>query len=129
MCPQNIFPLQSNMPSSTQIEPPEAKVILRLNAPGGDVVHEILDTPPRPCTAREIPTVDLSNLYKGNIKDLENIAREIKSAAETSGVFYIKNHGVSPEIIEEARIKSLEYAITFSAKKSRTHSTATRYDC
>jgi len=47
-------------------------------------------------------------LYDENLEALESIAYEIKSATETSGVFYIKNHGVSREVIENGRLKSLE---------------------
>ncbi|KUJ17242.1 2OG-Fe(II) oxygenase superfamily protein [Mollisia scopiformis] len=86
-----------------------SKVILRLNSPDGDSIREVLDTPPRPCIFGEIPCIDLTGLGATDTGAIQRIAREIKTAAVTSGVFYIKNHGISREIIEEARLKSLEF--------------------
>jgi isopenicillin N synthase-like dioxygenase len=54
----------------------------------------------------EIPFIDITGLYDENLEVLESIAYEIKSTTETSGVFYIKNHGVSREVIKNARFKS-----------------------
>jgi hypothetical protein len=96
----------------------ESRVLLSLNSPDGDVIREISNAPPRRCSEGEIPCIDLSGLYDGDTTTLGRIAAEIKSAAETSGVFYIINHGVAPEIIEKARVKSLEYYLHVSSVTS-----------
>lgn len=92
-----------------------SKIILRLNSPDSDSIREVLDIAPRPCTPEEIPCIDLTGLESIDGTDFERIAREINTAAVTSGVFYIKNHGVPKEVIEEARLKSLEYGSCFGA--------------
>ena len=86
-----------------------SKTLLKLNSPDGDNVREISSALPRPCIPGEIPVIDLSDLHSENVDDLEQIAHQVETAAKNSGVFYIKNHGVAPQIIEEARLKSLEY--------------------
>lgn len=99
----------STSTSTTTISPSTyPKTLLSLNSPDGDVTREISSAPPRPCTEGEIPCIDLTGLYDENNEDIERIAREIKIAAETSGVFYIKNHGVPEQVIENARVKALE---------------------
>ncbi|KAF8849300.1 2OG-Fe(II) oxygenase superfamily protein [Acephala macrosclerotiorum] len=97
------------MLTQTEATQKPSKTILRLNSPDGDSIREVLNAPPRPCTPGEIPCIDLIGLDDTDGKDLKRIAHEIKTAAVTSGVFYIKNHGISREIIEEARLKSLDF--------------------
>jgi isopenicillin N synthase-like dioxygenase len=53
--------------------------------------------PPRAATAKEIPIIDLSKMSSGNIEDRRDIAMKIKAAAENTGFFYTKSHGIDEE--------------------------------
>jgi isopenicillin N synthase-like dioxygenase len=47
-----------------------------------------------------IPVIDLSELGTGTPAVLQRIADDISQAAETSGFFYVKNHGIPAELID-----------------------------
>ncbi|KAJ5736318.1 uncharacterized protein N7483_001443 [Penicillium malachiteum] len=67
----------------------------------GPAFRRVSTAPPRPATDEEIPIIDLSTI-DGDLKAKETIATEVKAAAENTGFFYIKNHGISEELIERA---------------------------
>ena len=87
-----------------------SKSKLELRTAYGPVYRTILNTPPRDCTPAEIPIIDLEPLFSPFLDSRASLAREIAAAAEGSGFFYIKNHGIPDSVIEEAKRQALVYA-------------------
>jgi isopenicillin N synthase-like dioxygenase len=54
---------------------------------------------PRAASAEEMPILDLTPLRTGS--DLTALAAELRRACETTGFFYIRNHGVSQHVIDD----------------------------
>ena len=50
----------------------------------------------------EIPVIDFSGFLKGKEKDSYFVAQQIREAAEGVGFFYIRNHGISEDVINRA---------------------------
>lgn len=67
----------------------------------GPEFRRVSTAPPRPSTEDEIPIIDLSTIDDGPTAR-EAIASQVRAAAENTGFFYIKNHGISPELIQRA---------------------------
>src|SRR3977135_2436931 len=88
-------------PSTTKLE---------LRTAYGPVFRDVLNTPPRDCTAEEIPVIALTGLYSSNLLDRNELAKEIRAAAVNTGFFYIKNHGIEEETIANAKKQLLAYA-------------------
>ncbi|KAJ5916539.1 hypothetical protein N7504_000554 [Penicillium tannophilum] len=74
----------------------------------GPEFRRVSTAPPRLPTEDEIPVIDLGAI-DGDLEARKNIAAQVKAAAENTGFFYIKNHGISEALIE----KALENAKTF----------------
>lgn len=74
---------------------------LELMTAYGSVFRDVLTTPPRDCDPSEVPVIDLSGIY-GDIDARKALARAVGEAAENTGFFYIKNHGISKDIINAA---------------------------
>jgi hypothetical protein len=89
-------------PSTTKLE---------LRTAYGPVFRDVLNVPPRDCTSEEIPIIDLKPLYSDNLEDRKALASRIKASAVNTGFFYIKNHGISEEIIANARKQLLMFVI------------------
>lgn len=66
---------------------------LELATPNGPVYRRVATTPPRKPTSEEIPVIDLSNL-DGDLTSRKAIAAKVRAAAENTGFFYVKNHGI-----------------------------------
>jgi hypothetical protein len=94
--------------ASTQGAPPSITK-LELRTAYGPVFRDVLGTPPRDCSPEEIPVIDLSRLYSAKIEDRKSLANEIRAAAVNTGFFYIKNHGIEEEKINNARKQLLAY--------------------
>jgi isopenicillin N synthase-like dioxygenase len=67
----------------------------------GPAFRRVSTAPPRPPTDNEIPVIDLSSI-DGDLEDRKIIASKIRTAAENTGFFYIKNHGIPEELIQRA---------------------------
>jgi hypothetical protein len=91
------------MSISTPTPGPLTTTKLELRTAYGRVFRDVLNTPPRDCTSEEIPIIDLSQLYSNSIEDRKALAAEVKAASVNTGFFYIKNHGIAEEVIENAR--------------------------
>ncbi|OLN89051.1 putative iron/ascorbate oxidoreductase-like protein 2 [Colletotrichum chlorophyti] len=74
---------------------------LELMSAYGPVYRTVLKTPPRDCDASEVPLIDLSTI-RGSAQEREALAATIRDAAENTGFFYVKNHGVAQSTIEAA---------------------------
>jgi isopenicillin N synthase-like dioxygenase len=56
----------------------------------------------QPSTA-EIPVIDLSRMLADpSDANVEDVARQIERAARGTGFFYIRNHGIAPEVVQAA---------------------------
>lgn len=82
---------------------------LELRTAYGPVFRDVLNTPPRDCTAEEIPVIDLVPLYSEDLEDRKALAKAIRAAAVNTGFFYIKNHGIEEEKIANAKKQLLVY--------------------
>ncbi|KAL4884892.1 Clavaminate synthase-like protein [Aspergillus karnatakaensis] len=74
---------------------------LELRTPNGPVYRRVSTAPPRIPTEDEIPIIDLTPI-DGSLQDRKQIASKIRAAAENTGFFYIKNHGIPEELIQRA---------------------------
>ncbi|HWF40357.1 MAG TPA: 2-oxoglutarate and iron-dependent oxygenase domain-containing protein [Candidatus Acidoferrales bacterium] len=54
----------------------------------------------RTASRDEVPVLDLENLLSE--KGIQRLARELRNACETTGFFYVANHGVPEKVIEDA---------------------------
>jgi isopenicillin N synthase-like dioxygenase len=80
---------------------------LELATAEGPQYRQVSTAPPRKPTAEEIPIIDLSNL-DDDYASRAAIAAKVKVAAENTGFFYVKNHGISESMISSAldRVKT-----------------------
>ena len=53
-------------------------------------------------TIEEIPVIDVDLLRSGNRKSIQEIARQLRQAAEGIGFFYIRNHCIPSQVIKQA---------------------------
>ncbi|KAE8153270.1 2OG-Fe(II) oxygenase superfamily protein [Aspergillus avenaceus] len=67
----------------------------------GPEYRRVSTAPPRPPTNDEIPVIDLSPI-DGDQQARGELATKVRAAAENTGFFYIKNHGISEELIGDA---------------------------
>jgi hypothetical protein len=88
---------------STTIETENPHFVkLELRTAYGRVSRDISTKPPREARDSENPLIELSRIY-GELEARKSLAKEIKSAAENTGFFYIENHGISEDIVNAAR--------------------------
>lgn len=96
------------MASTTPNELPKTSK-LELRTAYGPVFRDVLNTPPRDCTAQEIPVINLAPLYSSRLEDRKGLASEIRTAASNTGFFYIKNHGIDEKTIDDAKKQLLAW--------------------
>ncbi len=65
----------------------------------------------------QIPVIDLAPLREGHETGLEAVAREIGAACRDVGFFYVVNHGVPAELIDDAFAKSRAFFAQSVAEK------------
>ncbi|KAI0485985.1 2OG-Fe(II) oxygenase [Xylaria cf. heliscus] len=82
---------------------------LRLSSGNGPVSRTILKTPLRDALPSEIPIIDVSGIFSASEDARVNVARQIRDAATNNGFFYIKNHGIPPDVPEAACERLLEF--------------------
>lgn len=93
----------------TNIEDDEPEFIkLELRTAYGPVYRDVSTKPPREARSDEIPVIDLTGINSDG-SERDRIVKDIKQASENIGFFYITNHGISNEVIDNAR----KAAITF----------------
>ncbi|KFX86943.1 hypothetical protein V490_08672 [Pseudogymnoascus sp. VKM F-3557] len=95
------------MSSSGETKPSTTK--LELRTAYGPVFRDVLNVPPRDCTSEEIPIIDLTPLYSDDLGERKKLASQIKKAAVNTGFFYVRNHGISEEVIASARKQLLTF--------------------
>ena len=102
---------KNNALSTANMAAEPSFVKLELRTSYGPVYRNVSTNPPRESRPDEMPLIDISPIY-GSLKARKELAREIRHAAENTGFFYIKNHG-----IPEATIKgALEASKAFFAQ-------------
>lgn len=82
-------------------KPATTKLWLRSYNDPGYYYRDVSTRPPRDCTADEVPMIDLSRM-RGSLENRTALGKEIIHAAETTGFFYIRNHGVPEGTITRA---------------------------
>lgn len=88
------------MSSTTTIfEPRFTK--LELRTAYGSVYRDVSTAPPRDCAPTEIPIIDVSGIF-GDLEARKALAQTVREAAENTGFFYIKNHGIHENLINAA---------------------------
>ncbi|KAI5924729.1 Clavaminate synthase-like protein [Camillea tinctor] len=97
---------------------------LELRTALGPVYRDVLPNPPRDCTPDEIPVIDLEPMFSESLEDRAGVAAAIRAAAVNNGFFYVRNHGISDEIIERCRQQILRFMRQPQALKDRVDSHA-----
>lgn len=88
-------------------EPGTTKLWLRSYEDSGFTFRDVSTRPPRDCTPEEVPIIDLGGI-NGDLSARRALAKTILHAAETTGFFYIKNHGVPEATIRDAHERTKE---------------------
>jgi len=71
--------------------------------------------------ASSIPVIDIGGLNDGSTSGYRDIAAAFLAAAQQTGFFYIGNHGVSAELIDEAFAVSADFFARSAAEKDSVH--------
>jgi isopenicillin N synthase-like dioxygenase len=74
---------------------------IELMTPNGPDFRKVSTAAPRTPTAEEMPLIDLGPI-DGDLEARKVLAMEIRSAAQNTGFFYVKNHGISEQLIQSA---------------------------
>jgi hypothetical protein len=82
---------------------------LELRTALGPVYRDVLPHPPRDCTPHEIPVIDLEPMSSGELCERKKVSSAIKAAAVNTGFFYVKNHGIAPEIIARCKEQLVKF--------------------
>ncbi|TAQ89253.1 hypothetical protein B7494_g2413 [Chlorociboria aeruginascens] len=82
---------------------------LELRTAYGPVFRTVLNTPPRDCTAEEIPIIDLSTISSPSLEKRKELGAEIRAASVNTGFFYIRNHGIEEKVIMDAKKQLLAF--------------------
>lgn len=82
---------------------------LELATAYGPAYRDVLKTPPRDCDPSEVPVIDLSGLDGDDDDDDGDpaakraaLAAAVRAAAENTGFFYVRNHGVPAAAVDAA---------------------------
>ncbi|KAI1297473.1 hypothetical protein F5Y03DRAFT_279686 [Xylaria venustula] len=82
---------------------------LELRTALGPVYRDVLPNAPRDCTPGEIPVIDLEPMFSSELSERKKVSSAIRAAAVNNGFFYVKNHGISPEIITRCKEQVLNF--------------------
>jgi isopenicillin N synthase-like dioxygenase len=69
--------------------------------------------------AAAIPTIDIAGLFGARLSDRQAVAQHMRAACEHNGFFYVANHGISGDLIDQvmAHTKTF-FALPLAAKLS-----------
>lgn len=82
---------------------------LHLATASGYTSRTVLCTPVRKALPFEIPILDISAIFSNSRAARQTVARSIYEAANNSGFFYIKGHGIPSEITDDLYVVCLEF--------------------
>ena len=68
---------------------------------------------------RAIPLIDFGPAFRGEPGGLDAVAAEVRRASENVGFFYLKNHGVADEVVDEAFAASRDFHAMPAEEKRR----------
>ena len=63
----------------------------------------------RTISVEEIPVINVSPLRKGELEEAKSVAKQIRKAAEEVGFFYICDHGIPKEVLNNAYNSTKEF--------------------
>lgn len=64
-----------------------------------------------------IPVIDLGGMRSGDIHDRKKVATDIREACTRVGFFYIENHGIAKELVDEVfRMAENFFGLPFEQK-------------
>ncbi|MBY3064549.1 isopenicillin N synthase family oxygenase [Rhizobium laguerreae] len=66
-----------------------------------------MDDGPRKASLEEVPVIDLAALMNG--QDLSSVVESLRTACKETAFFYVKNHGVAPDVIRDVFAASREF--------------------
>lgn len=92
----------------TETAPPLGFTRLAMRSYEGISYRLVSTNPPRECTPEEIPIIDLDGIFKDDLEARKAVAREMLSAAENSGFFYIKNHRIPEDVVKNTLVMGKE---------------------
>ncbi|KAL2202657.1 Clavaminate synthase-like protein [Sarocladium strictum] len=90
--------------ASTKAEtaaPTATYTTVQLMTPDGPVFRRVRSGKPRSPTLDEMPIIDLSSMH-GDETARKMLAAQIRAAAENTGFFYVRNHGIPQNLIQQA---------------------------
>jgi isopenicillin N synthase-like dioxygenase len=73
---------------------------------------------PRLPTADEIPIIDLTAI-DGDLNTRKQLAAEIRAASQSTGFFYVRNHGIPESLINDALSQSQAFFAQAEAEKEK----------
>ncbi|KAM5352696.1 hypothetical protein ACJ41O_005418 [Fusarium nematophilum] len=115
------------MATATMTETPAAETYkLELLSAYGSIFRDVLKTAPRDCDESEVPTIDLSNV-RGSDEQRQALAKIVQEAAENTGFFYIKNHGIPQAHIDAAFKQARTFFSQPAAKKAEVSQSQSRF--
>lgn len=101
-------------------------VKLELRTAYGPVYRDVSTKPPRDARSDEIPLIDLGGLH-GSDAQRDQLVKEIKQASENTGFFYITNHGISREVIDNASKAAIRFFKQPQDEKMKVAKSRSRY--
>ena len=95
--------------TSTLVAPPEAQYEYYFRDGTNENKREILTGDKAVETFEEIPVIDVGKIYSENLEERRQKAEEVANVCKTVGFMYIKNHGISQDLIDEVFELSRKY--------------------
>lgn len=92
----------------------------------GPVYRLVSSAPPRIAAPEEVPVIDVSRIC-GSLDDRKALAREVGAACRGYGFFYMKNHSIPTEKIDNARHQALEFFRQPTALKDKVSDRHSRF--
>ncbi|RSL43453.1 hypothetical protein CEP51_016360 [Fusarium floridanum] len=92
----------------------------------GYTYRQVSTNPARDCTEDEVPIIDLAGMF-GDLEARKSVAQLLLEAAETSGFFYIKNHGIPEQVLMKAHQSARDFFQLPIGQKEKLQSTVSSY--
>ncbi|KAL4724522.1 hypothetical protein ACLX1H_007963 [Fusarium chlamydosporum] len=117
------------MSSTTTVTIPtqeESFTKLELVTAQGPVYRMVSSKSPRNARPDEVPIIDLHGIH-GDLQARKELAQEIGNAAKNYGFFYIKNHGIPHETVNNAREAALQFFGQPAEEKAKVAESESKY--